>query len=355
MSFDQKKTVRPLLLGLLAVVFLLPACGKKGPPLPPLRDVPLRTTDLNVRQQGPVLLFDLGYPSSTTAGMPLGGIDALEVLQLVKPALEGQALPIEAPEMEGQGEVLMTLRGAELGSAISGDRIQLRIPLAAELPEEPSAHYFGVRSIKGNETSSLSNLVALVPMAPPPAPQNLRATAAADAIELYWDSPADTVVGYEIYRRDAQQRGYAGPIKRLETNQTTYRDNEVIYGKRYIYTVRALASLDPPIVSAEAGEREIDYEDRFPPDLPRNFVALGERSRVRLRWDASQAPDIGGYIIYRKEPGREFHRITEDPLTTTELIDRGLVTGFTYEYQIQVVDKSGNESPISEPVKVEAR
>ena len=114
----------------------------------------------------------------------------------------------------------------------------------------------------------------------------------------------EEAVGFEVYRRLAQEKGYGTPLARIQSkDETSYRDRTAAYGTRYIYTVRALGNLDPPIISAPAGEREVDYRDVFPPSLPRSFVALGERSRARLRWRASTAKDVAGYILFRREPG----------------------------------------------------
>ncbi|MEO1083357.1 MAG: hypothetical protein AAFY88_03875, partial [Acidobacteriota bacterium] len=67
------------LIPLLAVLVLAAACGKQGDPLPPLRTIPIVTKDLEVRQQGSSVLFELTYPATTSAGMVLGGIDSLEL------------------------------------------------------------------------------------------------------------------------------------------------------------------------------------------------------------------------------------------------------------------------------------
>lgn len=398
MCFDVIRRARKLLLpavpALLLPALLLPlaGCGKKGDPLPPLRDVPLPNKDLTVLQQGRLLVLQMTYPSTTVSGMPLGGIDAVELYQMVKPATGSEVILPPTAEFEAGATLLLTLRGAELTATLTGDRIQIRVPLADNLPQKPPAaveetsaaspaeaeeteeaseappappaepeegaalvHYFGIRTIKGDETSGFSNLVGLIPLEPPAAPENLQATARPQSIELTWES-AGELEGFDVYRREASERGYGKPLTRLGADARTFLDRRVEYGKRYIYTVRAIASLDPLMLSAEAGEREIDYEDRFAPPLPASFVALGERSRVRLRWEASEAADVAGYAIWRREPRRQdFHRLGDELVTGVEYLDRGLVSSFAYEYRIQAVDREGNESELSEPVSATVR
>ncbi len=374
MSFESlsktQRTALPRAVLLLAIATLIVgACGKKGNPLPPLRNTPLTTKDLQVRQLGRQIWLDMSYPNATVSGLTLGGIDAVELLELVKPvppavvAVVGedqeQAPPAPLPsadaiEFEAGARTLLTLRGAELTAAVVGDHLQFRLPLADELPEEPLANIFAVRTFKGEEASAISNRATLIPIDPPPSPRNLRAEAQADGIVLSWEAEADTK-GFEVFRRQAQIRGYGDPVQRVSGEKRRFHDKTARYQHRYIYTVRAVASLTPLIYSDEAGEREIEYEDRFAPPLPRNVVALAERAAIRLRWEPSTADDVLGYIIYRREPARNFHRITEDPVSGTEYFDRTLTSGLTYGYRIQVVDKSGNESELSTPVETTAR
>ncbi|MEM7582543.1 MAG: fibronectin type III domain-containing protein [Acidobacteriota bacterium] len=350
----------------------LVACGKKGDPLPPLRNIPAPTRDLQVSQQGRQILLDMAYPQTTVSGLSLGGIDQVELLQLVKPApgvtmsastaedaTEEEAKPVPLPsadarEFEAGAETLLTLRGAELNAAVVGDRLQFRIPLADDLPSEPAANIFAVRTLKGDETSQLSNRATLVPIEPPAAPSNLQAQATADGIELSWEAESD-FEGFDIFRREAQIRGYDEALDRVEGDVRSYVDARARFDRRYIYTVRGIANVSPLIHTDEAGEREIEYEDRFPPPLPANIVALAERASVRLRWDPSEADDVAGYIIFRREPARDFHRINDQPVTGTEFLDRNLTSGLTYAYQLKVVDRSGNESPLSDPVVTTTR
>ncbi len=345
-------TLGLLLLAVAGASFA--GCGKEGPPLPPLRSVPYRTSDLVVRQQGQVLLLELTYPNTTMSGMPLGGIDGVELLELVKLATPDHQLPAVDPrEFELGARSLLSLRGAELNATITGDRIQIRLPLTDPLPEN-TAQFFAVRTTKGDEASELSNRVGLIPIKAPEPPRNLEARPTAKGIELRWENEVDTA-GFDVFRRDAQNRGYGEPLGRASGKERKWLDASARFGSRYIYTVRAVVQAEPLIHSAEAGEREIDFQDRFPPPLPTNFVVLPERGAVRLRWDPSPADDVAGYLLSRRDPGQDFRSLTDQPVAGIEFVDRGLVTGLTYSYRIKVVDRMGNQSDWSSPLTTTLR
>lgn len=332
-------------------------CGKKGAPLPPLRNVPATTSDLSLSQQGKHILFDMGYPATTINGMTLGGIDSVELYLLTRPAPEGSPEPTaEAAEIESDGRLLMTLRGSELESSIVGDRIQVRLPLQDPLPEERTANIFAVRTAKGDEISAFSNRAVLIPTSPPAPVTGLAAEAKARSIQISWD-PSGDAGAFDVFRRLATERGYGAPVGRVEGDKNVFEDRKVQYGEQYIYTVRTVKGDDTEIIGDPAGEVEIVYEDRFPPRLPRNVVALPERGAVRLRWDASPDDDTVGYLVYRQDliQGKDFVRLTTDPVAGTEFVDRGLSSGLTFSYQIQAVDGAGNESRRSEPVSARTR
>ena len=355
---DQRPSTRVLAILLLAVLassFI--GCGKKGDPMPPLRTTPLTTSDLDIRQQGRIILFEMGYPATTSSGLALGGLDAVELVELVKPLLADGDLPTVDPrEFESGASSVLTLRGTDLGAAVAGDRIQFQLPLATELPETPVASFFAVRTWKGEEASAISNRVALVVGEPPPAPSTLALEGQARGVKLTWEfDDADEVEGFDIFRREAQVRAYGEPLRRVKADFRAYTDRTASYDQRYIYTVRTVGSTKPLVWSAEAGEQEIDYEDRFAPPLPKNFVVLGETGRVRLRWDPSEADDVAGYLLHRRDPGRDFHAINDDPLNAMEYTNDGLVTGFTYSFRIQVIDHKGNRSKLSAPVTTTVR
>ncbi len=368
---------RIIALGLLAAAL---GCGKQGPPLPPLRNVPAPVKDLTVVQQGSRILLSFTYPSVTPAGTALGGISAVEVWSVGRPAPDGKAIPLDVKTFGPAAKPVQKVSGADLTAATSGNRIDITLPLppatttvpattpaptappaagttpAAPAGPTPLAAYFSVRTFgKDGDRSDLSNVVSLIPKAPPAAPQQVTATARADGILVEWTPVAGTVAGYNIYRRGSQERTNAKPIHTAGPTDKSWLDNTARFGNGYIYSVTALSQLQPPIESAIASEREVRYVDRFPPPAPTELVALAEAGRVRLVWRPSEAEDVAGYIVYRKvDDTGGFERVTPQPVVAAEYVDTAVTAGKTYVYRVTAIDQAGNESGPGNEVHTEA-
>jgi predicted small lipoprotein YifL len=373
------------LVPLLAVLALLPVsgCGKKGPPLPPLRYIPETTRDLTVAQRGRELIFEMAFPTRTTDETPLPDLRHVELWVLEKPAAaEGTPEPVTARELEAAAELVETLSGRDLAQATVGGRLVFHTPLPevegeVEPVAEPvgetatgepgkrarRAFFFAVRSVVSErDTSAFSNQAVIVPQTPPPAPEGLQVTATAEGIEVSWTSPGPEAFpggvppeGFHVYRRDPRNRFWGDPLELAGPSATRYLDTGARFGEGYVYTVTTVTARDPLIESAPGGAREIEYRDRFAPPPPENPVALPEAGRVRLVWDASAAPDIAGYHVYRRQQGGELERITGRPISRREYLDRGLVPGTVVTYRITAVDTAGNESDPSAEVSAEVR
>ena len=66
-----------------AALLAFVACGKQGDPQPRPRAVPQAANDLVVRQRGAQLLFEVGYPKATVAGLPLQGLTSATLYEVV--------------------------------------------------------------------------------------------------------------------------------------------------------------------------------------------------------------------------------------------------------------------------------
>lgn len=336
-------------------------CGKQGPPQPPLRAVPATTQDLAVVQQGPRLLLSFGYPQVTPAGTALEGITAVEIYQATRQATsDGKATPMDPRQFGAVAKLLQRLEGADLTAATEGQRLSILLPLppapetpagtASTTPPPPPAQYFAVRTFgKEGDQSDFSNVSAVVPKAPPVAPERVNVTARVDGVLVEWSPVEAATAGYNIYRRGAQERAYGRPVHTSGAQERSWVDNTARFGQSYIYTVTALAGPDPTVESGIASDHEVIYQDRFPPPPPVELVALAETGRVRLVWQASEAEDIAGYVVYRRlaggaNEGGTFERITAQPVESAEHVDTTVRSGQAYTYRVTAVDQAGNES-----------
>jgi len=349
---------RSALILVLAAAAL--GCGKQGPPLPPLRTVPAATQDLHVRQQGTRVLFELTYPKTTAGGQALDGVTAVEVWEAVQPApREGKPQPLDARVFTSSSKQVFKVADADLGSAVFGDKVIFSFPLpegaivptpatpattpAPATPRSP-ARFYAVRTMgKSGKPSDFSNQVSLVPKTPPDAPAQVTTTARPDGVLIEWP-PVEGALGYAIYRRGAQEKGHGDPVHAAGPTERSWLDNTARYGQSYIYAVTSFNDRDPFIESAITSEREVRYQDRFAPPVPTDLVALGESGRIRLVWKGSDAEDLVGYIVYRRDAAGDFQRITAQPLTAAEYNDTNVKPGTAYSYRVTAVDQTGNES-----------
>jgi fibronectin type 3 domain-containing protein len=78
---------------------------------------------------------------------------------------------------------------------------------------------------------------------------------------------------------------------------------------------------------------------------------------VRLSWNASvpasNSPSdaIRGYNIYRREPGKQYEKITLELIPGTNCLDHSVKAGRTYDYQAVAVSAQGKVSKPSNVTK----
>jgi len=263
---------------------------------------------------------------------------------------------VDTRRYEDDAEIVTTLEGGELDGAILGSEIILRIPLEPPTGAGSRGYAFAVRtrSEEGLE-SALSPIAAaskLLQRTPPEAPEALDIEPRPEGIHLSWTASEVPEEGFKVYRRDAQAREYADAIGTVGGEMTEYNDYGAVLGARYIYAVTAVERDQPLFESALSVEREILYQDRFPPAAPQAVVAFPEEGQVRVLWDASTSDDVAGYIVYRREEGGSARALNEEPVDDLELVDTTVQPGQVLLYAAVAVDGAGNRSDASAEVRV---
>lgn len=184
----------------------------------------------------------------------------------------------------------------------------------------------------------------------PPAPPS--AGPQVDVVErqlrIRWTpSPSADVIGYHVYRGDAENR--MGRLTETPLEDTTFFDpgfdgDGLRPGQRYVVSVtavdRAYNESDPALVEAAIPDDE-------PPAPPTGLVLESHHGRhTVIRWSGSPSLDVDRFVLQRAGPDTAGAvTIGERPVDAPRrLRDTTAVTGATYEYRLVAVDTAGNRS-----------
>ena len=222
---------------------------------------------------------------------------------------------------------------------------------------------YAVRYVNKRDQAALfSNSVAVDPapgIALPPAALTV-ADSGQDAVTLSWTAPEAnvdgtqpaTVVGYNLYRRNARKAGGGGLLNAEPIPATTFTDTKFQYGVDYIYVVRALSQgANGLIESADSQPRRFTPKDTFPPSTPEPVTVASANGVISLFWPSSPERDVVGYKVYRAAsataPDGQWVKLTPQPITPVTFRDDRVQIDQTYFYRVTAVDRFNNESKSS--------
>ncbi|MFO7894269.1 MAG: hypothetical protein R6U63_11080 [Longimicrobiales bacterium] len=174
-------------------------------------------------------------------------------------------------------------------------------------------------------------------------------------VELRWSpSVALDVRAYEIARVPAAEDAAAGeragegvPLGAVPADRDGYlRDTTAAVGS-YEYRLVAVDSAGNRSAPAVA---RVELGDRHRPATPRFPTARVVGAGVRVGWQRVASRDLLGYRVYRAGlPTGQFQRLNDEPVEDVTFTDPNGEPH--YYYVVRAVDRSGNESAASAPVR----
>ena len=404
---------------LLVAAALAGACGKKGPPLPPLVKLPVAPAEFAAARRGDTVALRFKVPAANTDGTRPANVDRVDVYaftgpsavtdaQILKHGVRIGSVPVkrpvdpndaETPEesdepapVEGTGldqgavghaEEALTaesLTPIDLSKEKKRERKDAEAfgPLLGPPPSVPSRTYVSLGINTHGKKGPLSNRVA-VPLVAPPAPPSAPTIAYDEKeVTLTWSPPPGAAVfdgvlpshpiggsapalGYYVYELPSSTAapGGAAGATRLTTSPvdaTSYVDARIAWGVERCYAVRAVETIGPlSVESAAAPSACQTFVDTFPPAAPTGLTAVASQGAISLIWQANAESDLAGYVVLRGVAPS-----TElTPMMTAPIEDttfRDTVRpGVRYVYAVRAVDKAGNLSPLSNRVEETAR
>jgi fibronectin type 3 domain-containing protein len=348
---------RPIALSLFLSVFLA-ACGKVGPPLPPVQRAPLRVEGLKVEQRGGHLILSLPFTRTSKTQM-----QRIDVYRLVEPIDAPMGLPIET--FSEKASVVYSILADDIPLDRSGVVYSDTLNVKGETQNKRYRYSVRMFNTAGQafDFSTYATIEPLLNLALPPT--KLAVKQVETQIEITWDPPEGNmnetspanVVGYNIYRR---QGGALNKVNVEALLEPRFVDRNFQFGAKYQYVVRSLsfkpgsASLSESIESDDSPPLDHTPKDTFPPAPPKPLTIASINKTVSVFWPLSAEPDVVGYNVYRTEdenaPPEKWVKLNTELHKSASFRDDSGQVGKKYFYQITAVDAFSNEGPRSETV-----
>jgi hypothetical protein len=358
------------LLGFFLIV-CVSACGKKGPPLPPLIRIPTPPGAFTVVRQGSTIEIQFGVPGGNTDGSTPADLSRVEVYALTAPALVnpdeifrrgrpiGHVLVNPPPDPDTpDGEPPKTSAPLPPGGVDQGQTARLSETFKPDDNADPSEVrlYVAVGFNKRGRHGPYSVPVA-VPVSPPPeAPGKPEVIVDETGITVTWSPPAsvpdDVALTYHVYAPDdVPLRLTTEPL-----DEEKFVDKRIEWGAERCYVVRSVETLDKMTLESEASpETCVTLVDTFAPAAPEGLTIVASEGAMNLIWNPSPEGDLAGYVLWRAMPSDgNLVSITPAPIKETTFKDT-VPAGIRVAYAVQAVDKAGNVSPMSTRVEETAR
>jgi predicted small lipoprotein YifL len=288
------------------------ACGKKGPPLPPLVKVPAPPADFNAVRRGGDVALQFTVPTANTDGTRPANVERVDVYAYTGPASLTDAdvfklatkvgsVPVKAPrnpdvtvEADEPEEETEPLEGEGLDQGAAA-RLEEPLTLGALVPVVPPSR----KTRKTNEARDGESRPLLGPPQTPP----LRTYVAVGVAKRGRKGPPSKRVGVPLI----------SPPPAPSAPDITYNEKEIT------------VSWAPPVAPREDGGDAGGQVSE--PVLPSRAIGLGQPVEI-------------GYNVYEKSPDGET-RLTRSPVAVPPFKDDRVTWGAERCYIVRTVEVVG--------------
>lgn len=343
----------------LAFGLVLSGCGMPGAPLPPSLNLPDPVTNLVATRTGNQVSLAWTMPRKNTDKLLLEGNVQVQVCRR-----EGAA---RSCTPAGDLEVAPGAEGA-FSEALNS-------ALATGTPR--AVTYFVELRNRKDRSAGLSNAAVVLAGAAPEPVAGLDAEVRKEGVVLRWNAAAQESAASAIQLERKLLTPLAAksaqgplalpaePVERkllVEASGEAGRgpdramDKDIRFGQTYEYRAQRVArvnvdgqtvELDGPL----SAPVRVEVADVFPPAVPAGLAAVaiaGENGAVPaidVSWQPDTEVDLVGYVVYRREGGGDWQRISPaQPLVGPSFHDAHVQAGHTYIYAVSAIDQGGHVS-----------
>lgn len=381
---------RARLASWLALGLVAAGCGKKGPPLAPLRPVPAAVSTVEARRLGDTVRLDVTVPDRNADGSRPADLIRLEVYGLTidpagadptldeflaeaalvatidvrpppPPASEDPAPPADpaAPPdpRPGQGTVVRVEESLTdaLSEPVTFERLArptvvTRTLDALEPDPGPRRTYLVVGYSRRDRRSAASPRVT-VPLGPTPAPPDpVTLTYTEQEIAVAWPPPSDPwqpvwpVLDYgrgaDVYEIAGDAAVAAAPLNPAPVTSGQLALPLTRFGEPRCFAVRTTETRGTRTMAGPLSRPAcVTPVDTFPPAAPTGLTAVSGGGVISLIWDVNTEADLAGYLVLRAEaPDETLRAVRASPIADRTYRDADVRPGVRYVYAVVAID-----------------
>ncbi len=392
------------IISLLVLAVLAAGCGKKGPPLPPLRPVPAAIEKLSARRLGETVRLEFTIPDRNRDGSRPADLTRVEIygltidpsgrqpgfLEFLKHAAVVAVIDVRPPGVAGApvaAGVPADTRPAQAATASVEERLtpELRLPVRFEsrpgapagapaplaIPEPgtggPVRTYLAL-GLGGRTRWSQPSLRLNVTLERAPGvPTGLKLTYSEISFSLTWDAFSDPwmpvwslmkyLKGFNVYEvpAEAGTPPPAQPLNERPLSDATFEASLIAFGVPRCFALRTVETIGERTIESELSTTVCETPvDTFAPAAPTGLAAVSGPGSINLIWNANAEPDLGGYLVLRGEaPGETLRAVTLAPIRETTYRDTGVRPGVRYVYAVVAVDGATPPNISAQSARVE--
>jgi len=336
----------------LSLALLLPGCGTPGAPQPPSLNLPDAVGDLSAVRAVDQVALSWTMPKRNTDRTIIRGDVPVRICRR-----EGETAVCDAA-----GPDKMTAPGA------SGNYTDTLPSALRTGTPRPLSYFVELRNRKGR-SAGLSNAAVVLAGAAPAPIEALQAEILKQGVVLSWKADEEhNAVRLErklLTHATRTEQGPLAPVPEPEKQNLLVErggeqgrsiDKTAHFGESYEYRAQRVTRVDVngktlELDGAFSPPIRVDVKDVFPPAVPTGLVAVasvgenGASPAIDLSWQPDAEPDVAGYIVYRRDTGGEWQRVSAGaPIVEPAFHDAQVQAGRAYEYAVSAVDKGGHES-----------
>jgi len=341
----------------LASGLMLAGCGMPGTPLPPSLHLPDPVTDLTAKRTGSEIQLNWTMPKKDTDKLLLQG-----------------GVPVRVCRKEGTATACAPAGVLNLASGAEGGFTET-LPTFLSTGAPRKLTYFVELTNRNGRSAGLSNGAMVVAGQAPGPVEGFSAEVRKQGVILHWTS-APLPVGetaVRLHRRllhgapvAREKQGPLAPepepvernllVEGKQSNPGSALDPSIHFGESYEYEAQRVTrvNIDGQVAELDGAFSQpvrVDATDVFPPAVPTGLAAValtgdnGGPAAIDLNWQPDSEADLAGYVVYRRQAGGDWQRISPaQPLPGPAFHDAHVEAGQTYTYAVAAVDQNGHES-----------